>query len=285
MSTTPAILFDRTRLRKRRQRAAADFAATDFLLQQAAESLAESLAHLSYTFPTIVELGASGRLKPLLAHRPGTRHYYTLDSTGCFAPDILADEEWLPLAEGSCDAIVSAGALHWVNDLPGTLAQIHRALKPDGLFIATMPGPDSLRELRQVFAATDAARLGGLTSRIAPFPDVRDAGGLLQRAGFALPVVDRELVTVTYPSLWALMQELRCSAQTNMLQHQLQQFTTRGYFAEAERRYREGFMNTEGRLIATFECVTLTGWKPAANQQQPSKRGSGQLSLGAVLGD
>lgn len=286
METT--ILFNRTRLRKRRARAAAQVAQHDFLLREAALRLCDSLDAMSYTFPRVAELGATGVLAQQLAMRPGTEHYLQCDlspamlqqATGMRA---AVDEEWLPFAPGSLDAIVSAGGLHWVNDLPGCFKQIHTALRPDGLFMAAMPGPDTLKELRQVFAETDAARSGGITPRIAPFPDVRDAGGLLQRAGFALPVVDRDLITVSYENLFQLMGDLRGSAQSNMLQQSLQHFTSRGFFLEAAKRYADRFSDANGRITATFECVMLTAWKPAANQQQPAKRGSGQISLTQIL--
>ena len=283
MSHPPAILFDRARLRKQRQRRAADFAQHDFLLREAAASLAESLDAITYRFPTIVELGASGHLAPLLASRPGTARFLTTDSTPALRPDIIADEEWLPFADASIDAILSVGALHWVNDLPGCLAQIRRALKPDGLFLATLPGPDTLRELRTCFAEAEAQLYGGITPRIAPFPDVRDAGGLLQRTGFALPVIDREILTVTYPDLRTLMHDLRGSAQSNMLQQKAQHFSSRRFFNLTEKIYREKFTDAENRLIASFEFVTLTAWAPAPTQQQPAKRGSGQISLKDVL--
>ncbi len=283
-----SILFDRTRLRKRRARAAENFAQHDFMLREAALRLADSLDAMSYEFPIVAELGATGLLAEQIAHRPGTQHYIQCD----IAPAMLqhaqglrlaVDEEWLPFAPASLDAIVSAGSLHWVNDLPGTLKQIHTALKPDGLFMAVMPGPDTLKELRQIFAETDAAQSGGISPRIAPFPDVRDAGGLLQRAGFALPVVDRDLVTVSYEHLFQLMADLRGSAQSNMLQQSLQHFTRKSFFMEAAQRYADRFADAEGRITATVECVTLTAWKPAANQQQPARRGSGKTSLTTVF--
>jgi SAM-dependent methyltransferase len=287
MSSTPPILFDRARLRKRRQRASANFSQHDFLAREAATMLAESLDSIAYRFPRVAELGASGILAETIAKRPGTGMYVQCDLARGMLPGqglrLVADEEYLPFAPESLDAIVSIDGLHWVNDLPGCFAQIHRALKPDGLFIAVMPGVETLRELRQVFAQTDAAQSGGITPRIAPFLDVRDAGGLLQRAGFALPVVDRDLLNVTYGNLFALLSDLRGSGQSNMLQQKLQHFTPRGYFMDAAKRYAENFSDSEGRLAATFELITLTAWKPAATQQQPAKRGSGKMSLKDAL--
>lgn len=279
-----AILFHRTRVRKRRERAAPGLAAHGFLLQQAAEGVLASLEHLTYAFPCMVELGASGFLAESLRQRAGTEQVIAADITPALpGTQLVIDPERLPFAADSLDAIVSAGGLHFVNDLPGLLVQARRALRPDGLFLATMPGPDTLRELRQSFAAADAALHGGITPRIAPFPDVRDAGGLLQRAGFALPVVDRELLPVSYPHLYALMDELRQAGQVNMLQQQVQHFTSRRFFEYAAQHYAQHFADAEGRITATFELVTLTAWKPASTQQQPAKRGSGQISLTQVL--
>ena len=251
--------------------------------------MAESLAFIARPLTTVVELGAhTGTLGALLRPRPGTTDYIACDLTAAAlhthpGARVVVDEECLPFADQSVDAVVSVLALHWVNDLPGTLAQIHRMLKPDGLFMAVLPGGETLRELRSIFAATESARSGGITPRVAPFIDVRDAGALLQRAGFALPVADAETITVTYPHLFALMDDLRGSAQSNMLQQQAQHFTPRGFFTDAAARYAEQFSDAETQLAATVELVTLTGWKPATNQQQPAKRGSGKISLGKAL--
>ncbi|OYW14405.1 MAG: hypothetical protein B7X02_00120 [Rhodospirillales bacterium 12-54-5] len=285
MTNSPPILFDRVRLRKRRARTAAQFTTHDFLLREAAASLADSMAHFNYAFPTIVELGShTGQLADMLRKRQGTEHYIQCDlalemlqqSKGM---RIVADEEWLPFLDNSVDAVVSVGTLHWVNDLPGTLAQIYRMLKPDGLFLAILPGTETLRELRQVFAETDAARYDGISPRISPFLDIRDAGALLQRAGFALPVADSDLLTISYENLFALMHDLRGAAQQNMLQKPLQHFTPRRWFMDAANRYAEIFSDSENRISATVELITMTGWKPAENQQQPAKRGSGKISF------
>ena len=294
MESSPPILFDRALLRKRRARVAADFAQYDFLHHEAAERLAESLSFIARPLPTIVELGChTGALTQRLATRAGTTAYIACDLTpatltgSITRPDtvhlVAADEELLPFAENSVDAVVSVLALHWINDLPGTLAQIARILKPDGLFMAILPGGETLHELRSIFAATEVAQRGGVTPRIAPFIDVRDAGALLQRAGFALPVADSDHLTVTHPSLFALMADLRGAAQNNMLQQQAQHFTSRGFFLEAAARYQQQHSDPTGQLVSTVELVTMTGWKPAPNQQQPARRGSGQISLAKAL--
>ena len=279
------MLFDRAQLRKRRAQVAASFSQHDFLLREMAARLAGSLDHLKYRFPTVVELGShTGQVAELIAARPGTTRYIQCD----IAPEMLqqtsgirvaVDEELLPFAENSVDAVVSVGSLHWVNDLPGSLAQIQRILKPDGLFIAVLPGTETLRELRQVCSETDAARYGGITPRVSPFIDIRDAGALLQRAGFALPVADSEMLQVSYENLFGLMRDLRGSAQQNMLHGQLQHFTPRSWFMDAAERYATSFVDAENRIFATVEIITMTGWKPSTNQQQPAKRGSGKISF------
>jgi NADH dehydrogenase [ubiquinone] 1 alpha subcomplex assembly factor 5 len=289
MQSSPPILFDRAQLRKLRARRVADFARADFLHREAVESVAESLHFIARAFPTVVELGAhSGLLGEAVSLRAGTQHYIACDLAEAAlsrleGARICADEELLPFAENSVDAVLSILSLQWVNDLPGTLAQIHRMLKPDGLFIAVVPGGETLSELRATFAMVESVRTGGIHPRVAPFIDVRDAGALLQRAGFALPVADSDTLTITYPHLFGLMDDLRSAAQTNMLQQQVQHFTPRGFFADATAHYAEHYKNAEGELTATVELITLTGWKPAANQQQPAKRGSGKISLVKAL--
>jgi SAM-dependent methyltransferase len=279
------MLFDRALLRKRRARVAISFSPHDFLLREMASRLTDSLDYLKYEFPTVVELGShTGQLAELIANRAGTTRYIQCDLAPkmlqqTFGLRVAVDEELLPFAENSVDAVVSVGSMHWVNDLPGSLAQIHRMLKPDGLFIAVLPGTETLRELRQICTETDAVRYGGITPRVSPFIDIRDAGGLLQRAGFALPVADSDLLTVTYENLFGLMHDLRCSAQQNMLRERLQHFTPRSWFMDAAERYARTFHEAENRIAATVEIITMTGWKPSATQQQPAKRGSGKVSF------
>lgn len=270
MESTAPILFDRARLRKRRARAAATFANHDFLWREAAERAEESLSYILRDFPRMLVFGGQRFTAP----RSTTQLIHAADSI---------DAEFLPFADNSLDAVISLLDLHWVNDLPGALAQIRRALKPDGLFYAILPGGETLRELRRVFADTESAMSGGISPRVSPFLDVRDGGALLQRAGFALPVADSEMLDISYPHLFALMDDLRGAGEVNMLQQQVQHFTPRGFFAAAAQRYAELFSDAEGRIKATVEFITLTGWKPAATQQQPAQRGSGKMSLKDVL--
>lgn len=269
MDSTPPILFDRDRLRKRRARAAVRFAQYDFLWREAAARAEEAFSFITRDFPRVVIFGGHAMTPPR-----GCLELLNADGM---------DEEQLPFDENSLDAVICLLNLHWVNDLPGALIQIRRALKPDGLFYAVMPGGETLRELRSVFAAVEAQQTGGVSPRVAPFLDVRDAGALLQRAGFALPVADSELLNISYENLFTLMADLRGSGQVNMLAAQRKHFTSRRFFAAAAAEYAAQHSDAEGRITASVELITLTGWKPAKTQQQPAKRGSGKMSLHEAL--
>ena len=218
MSPGPTI-FDRKLLRLRQARARAAGPAT-FLLDRVAEDFAERLSAVLRQFDRAADLGtptdalrralkASGKVGAIVAATPSLAAGEALQ--------VVADEEALPFADGSLDLVVSALALQFVNDLPGTLIQIRRALKPDGLLLAAMIGGDSLNELREAFAEAESEIEGGISPRVAPFADVRDLGGLLQRAGFALPVVDADRLTVRYDSPIALMHDLRAMGAGNVL--------------------------------------------------------------------
>lgn len=278
MQATPPLLFNRPRLRAQAKRAAPHFAQHDFLWHEAAARVEESLSFITRRFTRILAFGAHG----LAAPHGSTLVHAAYAPLGAM-PQLIVDEECLPFAPESFDAALCILNLHTVNDVPGTLAQLQRCLKPDGLFMAVVFGGETLRELRSIFARVEAARSGGVSPRIAPFMDVRDGGALLQRAGFALPVADSELFTVSYEHLFALMHEIRGMGQANMLQHQLQHFTPRGFFLDAAKCYAEAHHNSDGRISATIEFITLTGWKPSPTQQQPAKRGSGKISLKDVF--
>ncbi len=196
---------------------------------------------------------------------------------------VVADEEALPFAEGSFDLVVSGLSLQFVNDLPGTLAQIRRALKPDGLFMAALAGGDTLVELRQAFSEAESVVEGGVSPRVAPFADVRQLGGLLQRAGFALPVADSDRLTVRYDSPLALMHDLRRMGATNMLSERRRVPLRRETLTQALQNYTDNFSDADRRVRATFEIVWLSGWAPHASQQQPLKPGSAKQRLADAL--
>jgi SAM-dependent methyltransferase len=287
--TPPSLLiFDRKMLRIRRQRATLLKPAT-FLLDRVAGDLADRLAAVQRRFDLALDLGTSGEAVRRALHdvaSVGTIVAAAFPEAGSprAAPFVVADEEALPFRDGALDLVVSALALHFVNDLPGTLVQIRRALKPDGLFLAALVGGETLTELRQSFAAAESETTGGISPRVAPFADVRDLGALLQRAGFALPVTDRDRVTVRYDSAFALMHDLRRMGSTNVLIDRLRRPLGRTTLVRMAELYRERFADPDGRVRATFEIVWLSGWAPHASQQQPLKPGSAAARLADALG-
>ena len=284
------LLFDRALLARRRDRFAATAGAHDFLLARVADDLALRLSLIKRRFPIGVNLGAhhglvSRRLRVLGA----TDLLIDADTSPgllarCDGPRVLADEELLPFRAASLDLVVSGLALHLVNDLPGALVQIQRALKPDGLLLAALLGGTTLDELRASFMAAEAEIEGGASPRVAPFADVRDLGGLLQRAGFALPVADCDVIEVAYPSPLALIGELRAMGASNVLVDRRRRFLRRATLLRAAEIYAERHARPDGRIVATFEIITLTGWAPDPGQQQPLRPGSGRTRLADALG-
>ena len=282
------LIFDRRMLRVRRRRAASLKPAT-FLLDHVAADLADRLAAVERRFDLALDLGM-----PSEAVRAALGHVASVGTLVAAAfPEVcatraaafvIADEEALPFRQGALDLVVSTLALQFVNDLPGTLVQIRRALKPDGLFLAALVGGDTLTELRQSFAAAESETTGGISPRVAPFADVRDLGALLQRAGFALPVTDRDLLTARYDSAFALMQDLRRMGATNVLNDRRRRPLRRATLVRMAEIYGERFADPDGRVRATFEIVWLSGWAPHASQQQPLKPGSAAARLADALG-
>ena len=246
-----------------------------FLLDRVAEDMAERLHAVLREFAVAADIGTPGdQFRDALARRAGE-----------FARVDLPDSESgpLPLAPASIDLAVSALALQFVNDLPGVLAQIRRALKPDGLLLAAMIGGDTLTELRQSFAAAEAELEGGISPRVAPFADLRDVGALLQRAGFALPVTDVDRIVVRYDDAFALMQDLRRMGATNVLAERRRAPTRRATLLRMAQIYGERFADPDGRIRATFDVVWLSGWAPHESQQQPLKPGSAKASLAEAV--
>ena len=265
------VIFDRRLLRARLARAAAIGPAT-FLLDSVADDIAERLSAVLRTFDTAVDLGTpTGAVRRAIAERVGT------------VAAVVADEEALPFRDASLDLVVSALTLQHVNDLPGTLIQIRRALKPDGLFLAAMVGGESLAELRAAFAEAEAEVEGGVSPRVAPFADLRDLGTLLQRAGFALPVTDVDRITVRYASPLALMHDLRRMGAGNALTERRRTPLRRATLRRLLEIYGERFADPDGRIRATFEIVWLSGWAPHQSQQQPLAPGSAKTRLADAL--
>jgi SAM-dependent methyltransferase len=263
--TIAPILFDRALLRVRRNRALRQGPAT-FLLVRVAEELAERLRAVRRTFVDGADIGTPGDqvVHALADHVAALSHVDLPDS----------ESEGLALAPESIDL---------VNDLPGVLAQIRRALKPDGLLLAAMIGGDTLTELRQAFAAAEAELEGGVSPRVAPFADLRDIGALLQRVGFALPVTDVDRIVVRYDSAFALMQDLRRMGATNVMVERRRTPARRATLLRMAQLYGERFADPDGRIRATFEVIWLSGWAPHESQQKPLKPGSAKSSLAAAV--
>jgi SAM-dependent methyltransferase len=273
-------IFDRAAYRARRERAAP--ANGDlFLAEEAAAQIAFRLGATNRSFSHALDLNS--RLQTFETLEPYANSWVRTGAAGD-TPSVIADEEALPYADASFDLAVSVLSLHAVNDLPGALAQIRRALRPDGLFIAALFGGETLRELRISFAAAEAETLGGASPRVAPFADVRELGGLLQRAGFALPVADLERTTVRYRDLSRLFADLRALGETNVLTGRRKSFLSRRVLTRLLSEYRERFSDAEGRYTATFEIAYLTGWAPHESQQRPLKPGSAKARLADALG-
>jgi len=288
--TDAPYIFDRRLLMHRRNRAADRAAAHEFLLARVADDIAERLAAINRRFPAAACLGAyHGLMGRRLRQVPGIGLVTDVEPAGrllaqCTGPRVQADEETLPFPEQSLDLVVSGLSLQFVNDLPGVLVQIRRALRPDGLLLAAMLGGSTLTELRTAFLVAEEEIEGGASPRVAPFADVRDLGSLLQRAEFALPVVDADTVTVTYPDAMALMRDLRAMGATNVLDARRKLPLRRATLARAVEVYSERFGLADGRVPATFEVMTLTGWAPHASQQKPLRPGSAQTRLAQALG-
>lgn len=279
------VIFDRRLLRVRRRRAVA-LGPTTFLLDRVAEDIADRLAAVTRRFDRALDLGtptdavrralaASGKVGSVVAADP-------LAGQGSLT--VAADEEALPFGDGVFDLVLSALALQFVNDLPGTLAQVRRALKPDGLLLAALAGGETLTELRQAFAAAEMEIEEGVSPRVAPFADLRELGGLLQRAGFALPVTDVDRLTVRYASPFDLMGDLRRMGATNALIERRRTPLRRRTLARMAEIYADRFADADGRIRATFEIIWLSGWTPHESQQQPLRPGSAQRRLAQALG-
>jgi SAM-dependent methyltransferase len=275
MASTPTaapILFDRALLRARMERARRGGPAT-FLLDRVREDFEDRMQAVTRNFADVADIWTPGELlrKPL---------------AGRFQSIVRVDfdpSEVLQLQPESLDLIVSALAFQFVNDLPGVLAQIRRALKPDGLLLAAMIGGDTLTELRQSFAAAEAECEGGVSPRVAPFADLRDVGALLQRAGLALPVTDVDRVVVRYDSAFALMTDLRRMGATNILIERRRTPTRRATMLRMAQIYGERFADADGRVRATFDVIWLSGWAPHESQQKPLRPGSAKASLEAAV--
>ena len=282
-------VFDRGAVRRHRERASPGFAGHRFLVAEVAERLADRLSDVTREFAAALDLGChSGELSTALKGRGGIRRLVQADLSEAMVRRasglrLVCDEELLPFAPASFDLILSVLSLHWVNDLPGALAQIARCLKPDGLFLAALLGGETLHELRQALITAELEEEGGASPRVSPFVELRDAGQLLQRAGLALPVVASDTITVTYGDALELMAELRGMGESNAILDRRHGLTRRATLLRAAELYRELYGDGDGRLPATFQVLTLTAWAPHESQPIPLAPGSARARLAAAL--
>jgi len=267
-------LFDRALLRMRQDRALRVGPAA-FLLDRVAEDMEERLHAVLRDFSDVADIWTPGEV----LRKPSRDRFKSISQIGMHD----AEAETLPFQPESLDLAVSGLAFQFVNDLPGVLTQIRRALRPDGLLLAALIGGDTLTELRQSFAAAEAECEGGVSPRVAPFADLREVGALLQRAGFALPVTDVDRIVVRYDSAFALMQDLRRMGATNILAERRRTPTRRATMLRMAQIYGERFADPDQRIRATFDVIWLSGWAPHESQQKPLKPGSAKASLAEAV--
>lgn len=283
-SDGPPRIFDAVRRQARLARSAGRFDQADFLHRRAAENAAESLEAILRDFPGVVDLSAHpGVFARAVGASDAAARVGAISEPLGLAQRAAPGAQALPLADGTTDLIVSLLTLHWANDLPGALAQIRRALKPDGLFIGALFGAGTLKELRGVLTEAELAERGGAQARVSPFADGYDGAALLQRAGFALPVSDVDRFTARYPDLFALIRDLRAMGETNVLLGASRPLNRR-IVARAAALYAERHGLEDGRIPVTFEIIHLAGWKPHESQQKPLPRGSAKARLADALG-
>jgi NADH dehydrogenase [ubiquinone] 1 alpha subcomplex assembly factor 5 len=288
----PLRVFDRRAVRLHRARAARAPEAADFLIRESAERLAERLDDVTRRFPVALDVGCrDGVLARVLRGRGGIRTLVHADAALAYVqrlpaatPRLVAEAEALPFRRHAFDLVLSNLDLHWTNDLPGALLQLRQMLKPDGLLLAALFGGETLSELRRALIEAELAEAGGVAPRVSPSADIRDIGMLLQRAGFALPVVDSDTVSVTYADALALMRDLRAMGESNAVTERCRGFTRRGLLARAAAIYAERFGGADGRVTARFEIITLTAWAPHESQPKPLRPGSAAARLADALG-
>lgn len=261
-----------------------------FLLDIVANELAERLSVVERRFEQAIELhGMDGRTAAACLETGRITSLSRVETSNAFAKShetiTTAPIEHVPLAEQSTNLLLSPLVLHLANDMPGLLIQMRRALKPDGLLLAALPGAGTLAELRDVLLATEVELSGGASPRVAPFADVRDMGSLMQRAGFALPVVDMEDYTVRYDSIFPLMRDLKAMGMANPLIGRSRRPANRAFFMRAAELYAERYSDADGRIRATFSIIYMSGWAPHESQPKPLKRGSARISLADALKD
>jgi NADH dehydrogenase [ubiquinone] 1 alpha subcomplex assembly factor 5 len=285
-------LFDQAAQRRNRERAAAGYGGFDFLKREAAMRIADRLELMRRDFQLCLDFGchdgtltrairATGKIGTVIQADPATGFAARAGDCG---PAVVSDYDRLGFAPGSFDAVFSCLTLHWVDDLPGVMTQIRRLLKPDGLCLVNLLGGSTLTELRAALLQAEEELSGGAGPRTAPMADIRDVGALLGRAGLALPVADADRLTITYPDMFRLMADLRGMGEQNALLGRSKVPTARRLFLRAAEIYHDRFAGPDGRIPASFEIITLTGWAPHGSQQQPLRPGSATHRLADSLG-
>ena len=289
-----AKVFDQSALRLRQARAKKRFldkidASPDFLITHAAKDIAERLALVSRQFSNTIDLfGRTGAMASVMHDAENITKVSRVELPGFHTENTSFEvfesaSDLLDVGENPVDLLVSAFALHWSNDLPGTLIQLKNSIEPDGLFLGILAGPDTLNELRECLAIAESELFGGVTPRIDPFITVQAAGALMQRAGFALPVIDTETTTIRYDNMYDLINDLRAMAATNVLCAREKQKFSKKLFIRAAEIYANRFADEDGRIRATFELVFMSGWVPHQSQQNPSKPGSAAINLADAI--
>ena len=284
-------LFDYAQHRRNRARAAASFTEFDFLKSEGALRLADRLELVRRDFPLCLDFGChdgvltrhlkqTGKVGTVIQADPA---FEFARLAGINGPAIVSEAEQLPFAPAMFDAVFSCLSLHWIDDLPGLLTQMRALLKPDGLLLVSFLGGSTLIELRSAFAEAESEIAGGISPRAALMADIRDVGGLLGRAGLALPVADADRLTISYPDLFRLMADLRGMGEQNALQQRIRKPTSRQLFLRAAQIYQARYGRPDGSIPASFEIITLTGWAPHESQQKPLRPGSATHRLADSL--
>jgi len=288
-------VFNRRSVRQHRDRAAPLLGQFDFLFRESAQRLIDRLQDVTRTFPLALDIGCHGGEIARELQDSRSRSITTLIQCDLSAnmagqartatgdPAVCGDEEFLPFAERAFDLVLSNLSLHWVNDLPGALRQVRQSLKPDGLFLGAMLGGETLHELRHALSHAEIEIDGGLSPRLSPFAELKDAGNLLTRAGFSLPVADRETLTVSYPDAFKLMSDLRGMGETNANILRRTGFSKRAILLRAAEIYRQKFAGDDGRIPVTFEVLYLTAWVPHESQPKPLRPGSATSRLADAI--
>ncbi|KAL5702580.1 hypothetical protein ACHQM5_027782 [Ranunculus cassubicifolius] len=290
---TPKV-FDRHLKFKQRDRAAWIMKPNDPFLDAVAENMLDRLEDCKRTFPTALCLGGSlEAIRRSLRGRGGIQKLILMDPSSDMIKHlseskdpndsidtsfVVGDEEFLPMEENSLDAVISCLGLHWTNDLPGAMIQARLALKPDGLFLGSILGGETLKELRIACTIAQIEREGGISPRMSPLAQVRDAGNLLTRAGFALPGVDVDEYTVRYESAIELIEHLRAMGETNAL-FQRSNVLKRDTALATAAVYQTMFGAEDGSIPATFQVIYMTGWKAHPSQQKAKQRGTATISF------